>query len=102
MKKYTKFKNITLNDLDNLIYELKLGKNENIEWHEKLLRFCEINHKRTKTNFNIKNDFRLLLVNFFVEHYKKFRDVRYLNIALKIKPKIYAFDVTIKNLIKSI
>lgn len=102
MKKYTKFKNITVDDLNNLIYELKLDNSENIEWHEKLLRFCEINHKRSKTKFNIQNEFRLILVNFFIEHYKKYRDIRYLNIVLKIKPKFFAFDDTIKNLIKSI
>ena len=102
MKKYTKFKNITVDDLNNLIYELKLGKQNNLDWHEKLLRYCEINYKRTKTNFNIQKELRLLLVNFFIEHYKKFRDIRYLNIVLKIKPKPFAFDATIKNLIESI
>ena len=102
MKKYTKFKNITINDLNNLIYELKSGETENTDWHEKLLRYCEINHRKTKTNFDIQNDLRLHLIIFFIEHYKKFRDVRYLNIVLKIKPKRFAFDVTVKNLIKSI
>jgi hypothetical protein len=88
-KTFNKFKDVTINDLANLIRKTKLNDIE-YNLNESILRYCEIKNKNPMiiaNKFNGKDHLELLL-SLFLINYLKLNDIRYLNIVLKLLDSI--------------
>ena len=89
LSRTSKFKDVTINDLANLIRKTKLNDIE-YNLNESILRYCEIKNKNPMiiaNKFNGKDHLELLL-SLFLINYLKLNDIRYLNIVLKLLDSI--------------
>jgi len=90
IRKYTFFKDINFLDLKSLRIGLANGKH-NIVWSEKILRFLEINYKsmndklrKNPIQYSEYQKFIIILVYYLLEYSFFTKDLRYLNVSLKL------------------
>ena len=95
IRKYTFFKDINFLDLKSLRIGLANGK-YNIVWSEKILRFLEINYKsmndklrKNPIQYSEYQKFIIILVYYLLEYSFFTKDIRFLNISLKLIHKYF-------------
>ncbi|MDC0083072.1 hypothetical protein OAI64_02515 [Schleiferiaceae bacterium] len=91
LREYTTFRSLDIGDINNLRLHLFLEKEINDVWSEKILKYAEIwltqLDQRLKLNYDSKRDrklFKQYMVSFLLEACYYSKDLRFLNVAIKI------------------